>query len=46
MYSVPKVMGMISLYSTEGLGKESGGRVRWSGNPGVQSDLSQLSPRL
>ena len=27
-------------------GKESGGRGRWRGNPGIQFDLPQLSPRL
>jgi len=34
------------LYSTEGPGKESGGRGRWRGNPGIQFKLPQLSPRL
>ena len=32
--------------SAEGLGKESGGRGRWRGNPGIQFDLPQSSPRL
>ena len=34
------------LHSAEGSGKESGSRGRWKGNPGIQFDLSQLSPRL
>jgi hypothetical protein len=34
------------LRSAEGPGKESGGRGRWSGNPGIHFDLPQLSPRL
>ena len=34
------------LHSTEGPGKDSGGRGRWRGNPGIQFDLAQLSPRL
>jgi len=34
------------LCSAEGPGKESGGRGRWRGNPGIQFDLPQLSPRL
>jgi len=34
------------LYSAEGPGKEGGSRGRWRGNPGIQFDLSQLSPRL
>ena len=44
--SVPKVMRMIFLLSAEGPGKESGGRGKWRGNPNIQFDLSQLSPRL
>jgi len=43
---VPKVMRMIFLRGTEGPGKESGGRGSWRGNPGIQFDLPQLSPRL
>jgi hypothetical protein len=39
-------MRMIFLRSAEGPGKESGGRGRWRGNPGIQFDLPQLSPRL
>ena len=39
-------MGMIFLHSAEGPGKENGGQGRWRGNPGIQFDLSQLSPRL
>ena len=39
-------MRMIFLHSAEGPGKESGSRGRWRGNPGVQFDLYQLSPRL
>jgi len=34
------------LRSAEGPGKESGGQGRWRGNPGIQFDLPQLSPRL
>ena len=34
------------LCSTEGPGKDSGGRGRWRGNPGIQCDLAQFSPRL
>ena len=34
------------LRSTEGPGKESGGRGRWRGNPGIQFDLPQFSPCL
>ena len=45
-WSVPKVMRMIFLRSAEGPGNESGGRGRWRGNPGIQFDLPQLSPRL
>ena len=44
--SVPKVMRMIFLRNSEGPGKESGGRGRWRGNPGIQFDLPQLGPRL
>ena len=43
---VPKVMRMISLRNAEGPGKERGGQDRWRGNPGIQFDLPQLSPRL
>ena len=39
-------MRMIFLRSTEWPGKESGGQGRWRGNPGIQFDLPQLSPRL
>jgi len=39
-------MRMIFLRSAEGQGKESGGQSRWRGNPGIQFDLPQLSPRL
>jgi len=39
-------MKMILLGSAEGPGKESGSRGRWRGNPGIQFDLPQLSPRL
>jgi hypothetical protein len=46
MRFVPKVMRMSFLCSAEGPGKESGGRGRWRGNPGIQFDLPQLSPRL
>jgi len=38
-------MRMIFLHSAEGPGKESGGRGRWRGNPGITFDLPQLSPR-
>ena len=41
----PKVMRMIYLRSAVGLGKDSGG-CRWRGNPDIQFDLAQLSPRL
>jgi len=34
------------LRSAEGLGKESGGRGRWRGSPGIQFDLPEFSPRL
>ena len=34
------------LRSAGGPGKKSGGRGRWRGNPGIQYDLPQLSPRL
>jgi hypothetical protein len=47
--SVPKVMRVIFLHSTEGPGKESGGgggQGRWRGNPGIQFDLPHLSLRL
>jgi len=44
--SVPKVMRIIFLRSAEGPGKESGGRDRWRGNPGIKFDLPQLGPRL
>ena len=37
---------MIFLRTAEGPGKESGGQGRWRGNPGIQFDLPQLSPRL
>ena len=39
-------MRIIFLRSAEGPGKDSGGRGRWRGNPGIQFDLVQLSPRL
>jgi len=39
-------MRMIFLHSAKGPGKESGNQDRWRGNPGIQFDLSQLSPRL
>ena len=39
-------MRMIFLHSAEGPVKESGSRGRWRQNPGIQFDLSQLSPRL
>ena len=39
-------MRMNFLHSAEGPGKESGSRGRWRGNPGIQFDLSQMSPRL
>ena len=39
-------MRMIFLRSAEGPGKDSGGRGRWRGNPAIQFDLAQLSPRL
>ena len=46
-WTVPKVMRMIFfLCNAEGPGKDSGGRGRWRGNPGMQFDLAQLSPRL
>ena len=45
-WTVPKVMRMIFLRSAEGPGKDSGGRGRWRGNPAIQFDLAQLSPRL
>jgi len=44
--TVPKVMRMIFLRSAVGPGKDSGGRGRWRGNPGIQFDIAQLSPRL
>jgi len=34
------------LRSAEGPGKDSGCRGRWRGNPGIQFDLTQLSPLL
>jgi hypothetical protein len=34
------------LRSAVGPGKGSGSRGRWWGNPGIQFDLAQLSPRL
>ena len=34
------------LRNAERPGKESGGRGRWRGNPGIKFDLPQLSPRL
>ena len=34
------------LRSAEGPGKESGGRGRRRGNPGIQFDLPRLSPHL
>ena len=34
------------LRSAEGPEKDSGGSGRWRGNPGIQFDLAQLSPRL
>jgi hypothetical protein len=37
---------MVCVPWAEGPGKESGGRGRWRGNPGIQFDLPQLSPRL
>jgi len=43
---VPKVIRMIFLRSAEGLVKESGGRGRWRGNPGINFDLPQLGPHL
>ena len=43
---VPIVMRMIFLSSAEGPGKDSGRRGRWRGNPDIQFDLAQLSPRL
>ena len=39
-------MRVIFLRSAEGPGKESGGRGRWRGIPGIQFDLPQLSPHL
>ena len=39
-------MRVIFLCSPERPGKESGGRGRWRGNPGIQFDLSQLGPLL
>jgi hypothetical protein len=45
-WTVPKVMRMIFLRSAVGPGKDCGGRGRWRGNPGIQFDLAQLSPRL
>ena len=39
-------MRMIVLHSAEGPGKESDSQGWWRGNPGIQFDLSQLSPRL
>ena len=39
-------MRMIFLHSAVGPGKDSGSRGRWRGNPGIQFDLDQLSPRL
>jgi len=39
-------MRMIFLRSAVGPGKDSGGRGRWRGKPGIQFDLVQLSPRL
>jgi hypothetical protein len=39
-------MRMVFLLSAVGPGKDSGGRGRWRGNPGIQFDLAQLSPRL
>ena len=44
--SVPKVMRINFLRSAEGPGKESGGRGRRRGNPGIQFDLPQLSLHL
>jgi hypothetical protein len=45
-WTVPKVMRINFLRSAVGPGKDSGGRGRWRGNPGIQFDLAQLSPRL
>jgi len=39
-------MRVIFLRSPEGPGKESGCQGRWRGNPGIQFDFPQLSPRL
>jgi len=39
-------MRLIFLRSAEGPGKDSGGCGRWRGNPSIQFDLAQLSPRL
>ena len=39
-------MRMIFLRSAEGPEKDSDGHGRWRGNPGIQFDLAQLSPRL
>ena len=45
-WTAPKVMRMIFLRKAERPRKEIGGRGRWKGNPGIQFDLPQLSPRL
>ena len=34
------------LRRAERSGKETGGRGRWKGNPGIQFDLPRLRPRL
>ena len=39
-------MRMIFFAQRRRPGKESGGRGRWRGNPGIQFDLPQLSPCL
>jgi hypothetical protein len=39
-------MRVIFLRSAEGPGKGSGDPGRWRGNPGIEMDLPQLSPRL
>jgi hypothetical protein len=37
---------MIFLHSAVEPGKDSGGRGRWRGNPGIQFHLAQFSPRF
>ena len=44
-WTVPKVMRTIFLRSAVGPGKDSGGRGRWRGNPGIQFDFEVSHPR-